>query len=598
MPAPQPSRPSDQLVARAVEEMPTLMLASPDGSGRESYGRDRRGGLPRPGGPLRTLRWRLALIYAGVLALVLLVLGLVLNTAISRVLYLEDSARLVDEATAAITIGQRGYERALNGRGTDCLGAVSYQQAFDQSFAAQLQGHPAISAVYLLDRNGSVLAPEDAAVPATSLAPYVRASQLLAMDALIARHPLSGVGPIPGAVMHYDTQDGSGNRIGVILIGERFHTVSTCAGASAPTVGIVEVVTTYAATRAALARIQLLLLVVLLAALAVGIAVGAPLIAGALRPLARVTAVARRIARGDLTQRVRAPHGGDEIGELAEAFDEMAARIEYAFAAQHASEERMRQFIADASHELRTPLTSIRGYTDVLLRGAAEDPATAAEVLGQVRREAERMSRLVNDLLTLARLDEGRLLELQPVDLATLAGEAVDQARITAGEREVSLRNEAGHARVLADPDRLKQVLLILLDNALKYGRQDAGGWVRVRVGRSQRGIFVSVSDNGPGIAPEDLPHIFDRFYRAQRAAQRRMTDAYAAARDSGEPADPRAVAVPPSSQSRRPEGSGLGLPIALALARAHGGSLRAESQPGSGTVFLLELPLPLPPGQ
>ena len=601
MPAPQPSQPSqpsqppDQPVARAVEEMPTLMLAGPDIRGRGSDGQG--GGRGRSGGPWRTLRWRLALIYAGVLAVVLLVLGLVLNTAIGRVLYLEDAARLVDEATTAVTIGQRGYERALNGRGTDCLGAVSYQQAFDQSFATQLKGHPAISAVYLLDRNGSVLAPEDASVPATSPAPYVRSSQLLAMDALIVRHPQSGVGPVPGAVMHYDTQDGSGNRVGVILIGERFRTVSTCAsagaGASATAEGIVEVVTTYTATRAALARIQLLLLIVLLAALAVGIAVGAPLIAGALRPLARVTAVARRIARGDLTQRVRLPHGGDEIGELAEAFDEMAARIEYAFAAQHASEERMRQFIADASHELRTPLTSIRGYTDVLLRGAAQDPATTAEVLAQVRREAERMSRLVNDLLTLARLDEGRPLELQAVDLAALAGEAVDQARIMAGGREVTLRNEAGHARMLADPDRLKQVLLILLDNALKYGRQDAGGWVRVRVGRSQHGVFVSVSDNGAGIAPEDLPHIFDRFYRAQRAAQRRMTDAYAAARDSGEPVDARAVAVPPASKLRRPEGSGLGLPIALALARAHGGTLRAESQPGVGSTFLLELPLP-----
>ena len=547
--------------------------------------------------PLRTLRWRLALIYAGVLALVLLVLGLVLNTVISRVLYLEDSARLVDEATAAVTIGQRAYERALDGRGADCAGAVSYQQAFDQSFATQLKGHPAISAVYLLDRNGSVLAPEDGAVPATSPAPYVRPGQILTMDALIARRPQAALGPIPDAVMHYDTLDGNGSRIGVILIGERFRTVSTCAGpstsASATATGIVEVVTTYATTRAALARIQLLLLIVLLAALLVGIAVGAPLIAGALRPLAHVTAAARRIARGDLTQRVRLPHGGDEIGELAEAFDEMAARIEHAFAAQHASEERMRQFIADASHELRTPLTSIRGYTDVLLRGAAEDQATTAEVLGQVRREAERMSRLVNDLLTLARLDEGRPLELQAVDLSALAGDAVDQARITAGEREVTLRNEAGHARVLADPDRLKQVLLILLDNALKYGRQDASGWVRMRIGRAERGVFVSVSDNGLGIADEDLPHIFDRFYRAQRAALRRMTDAYAAARTTGDAADPRAVAVVPPSERRRPEGSGLGLPIALALARAHGGTLSAESQPGAGTTFRLELPLP-----
>ena len=238
-----------------------------------------------------------------------------------------------------------------------------------------------------------------------------------------------------------------------------------------------------------------------------------------------MTATAQRIARGDLSQRVRLPHGGDEIGDLAETFDEMIDRIESAFGAQAASEERMRQFVADASHELRTPLTSIRGFVDVLLRGAKDDPATAEEVLQATRREAERMSRLVNDLLTLARLDVGRPLELQQVDLLGLAGEAVDQARILAGEREVTLRSDgAGRLLVNADADRLKQVLLVLLDNALKYGRQDATGWVRLQVGRTARGAFVSVADNGEGIPAEDLPHIFDRFYRAQRAALRRQS--------------------------------------------------------------------------
>jgi signal transduction histidine kinase len=575
--------------------MPTLTLAGSDAADERRTGMTaRRGGAGGPWSRLRALRWRLALIYAGVLTLVLLLLGIVLNVAIGRALYVADSARLVDEATAVISTGQRDYQRAIDGRGATCSGAVSYQQAFDQSFVTQLQGHPAISAVYLLDRNGVVLAPEDAASGVTKPAPYISNAQLLAINVLIARGRANAtLGPIPGAVTHYDTRDASGNRIGVILVGERYRTVSSCASTSNYTLGIVEVVTTYGATHAALARIQLLLFLVLLGALVVGIAVGAPLVAGALRPLTRVTVAARRIAHGDLTQRVRLPHGGDEIGDLAEAFDEMAARIEYAFAAQHASEERMRQFIADASHELRTPLTSIRGYTDVLLRGAAQDPDTASQVLGQVRREAERMSRLVNDLLTLARLDEGRPLELQLVDLAALVGEAVDQARIMAGEREVALRNEAGPVRVLADPDRLKQVLLILLDNALKYGRQDGTGWVRVRVGRSAHGVFVSVSDNGAGIATEDLPHIFDRFYRAQRAALRRMTDAYAKARDGGSvEASTQAVALPQVASARRPEGSGLGLPIALALARAHAGTLTAESQPGSGSTFLLELPL------
>jgi two-component system OmpR family sensor kinase len=314
-----------------------------------------------------------------------------------------------------------------------------------------------------------------------------------------------------------------------------------------------------------------------------------------------MTETARRIASGDLTQRIRLPHGGDEIGQLADTFDEMISRIESAFSAQHASEERMRQFIADASHELRTPLTSIRGYTDVLLRGAKDDPEVAQQVLEATRREAERMSRLVNDLLTLARLDAGRPLELQLLDLVSLVGEAVDQARILAGEREVAMRNDGGgRLLVLVDPDRLKQVLLILLDNALKYGRLDASGWVRVRIGRTQHGVFVGISDNGQGIAPEDLPHIFDRFYRAQRGEiQRRITAQHLSAGGHGtigdaSPSSSVTLRFADSRQIRaKREGSGLGLSIAQAIIRAHGGTITVESQLEAGTTFTIQLPLP-----
>jgi len=180
-------------------------------------------------------------------------------------------------------------------------------------------------------------------------------------------------------------------------------------------------------------------------------------------------------------------------------------------------------------------------------------------------------------------------LELQPVDVIALTGEAVDQARIMAGEREVSLHTDGrGRLLVPADRDRLKQVLLVLLDNALKYGRQTPEGWVRVQVWREDGTALVSVADNGPGIAPQDLPHIFDRFYRAERGTPRRTPDSDPAAaaqhRPTGTGDTPR-----PSEQR---DGTGLGLAIARAIVRAHGGMLNVRSEPGVGATFTVSLPL------
>jgi two-component system OmpR family sensor kinase len=572
-----------------AELTPTLVLAPPSPP------------QPPPDGPLRwlsTLRARLALTYAALLIALFILVGFVLNLAISNILYAQEHDRLLEQARAGVLIAQRDFDQAVHGRGPNCLDAQSYQQAFTGSVGSLAQ-QPAFDAVYLLDNTGAVLAPENAPVPVGQRAPYFNAAQAaqLRQKAIFARARPKATGVL--ADQAYDTHDASGARIGVILIAESYQSASTCVGAAAPVIGIVEVVANYHAVQSALTRLHFILLLLIAAILVLGIVVGAPLAASALRPLTRMTAIARRIAQGDLTQRVRLPHSGDEIGQLADAFDEMIGRIEAAFAAQRASEDRMRQFVADASHELRTPLTSIRGYTDVLLRGAKDDPETAQQVLLATRRESERMSRLVNDLLTLARLDAGRPLELQRVDLIGLVGEAVDQARILAGEREVALQSDGGgRLPVSADPDRLKQVLLILLDNALKYGRQDTSGWVRVQVGRTAHGAYVSVADNGAGIPPEDLPHIFDRFYRAQRAAMRRR---------SGGPASMPAVTLtPPTADSdqlalstvRRPpahEGSGLGLAIAQAIVHAHGGALSVRSQPGNGATFTLELPLAHP---
>jgi two-component system, OmpR family, sensor kinase len=504
------------------------------------------------------------------------------------VLYTEELARFQSEATATVDTGQRRFDQELNGTGATCSGAVSYQQAFQDAIAQpMLRFHPGITSVYLLDRYGNVLAPENGTPSVGEPGVYLQNVSFLQLRRKALQAPeTTGTGALASA--QYLVSSGPAETSGVVLIAERYHTASSCVNRRNTAIGFVEVVTNFPRVRTILALVHLVLALSIGAVFVLVALIGGPIAAQALRPLTRMTRTARRIAAGDLSQRVRLPHGGDEIGQLADTFDEMIARIETAFAAQAASEERMRQFIADASHELRTPLTSIRGYTDVLLRGAKDDPETAERVLLATRREAERMTGLVNDLLTLARLDTGRALDRAPVDLIALAGEAVDQARILAGEREVTLRTDGrGRLSLAADADRLKQVLLILLDNALKHGRQTADGWVRMQVWRTHDAALVSVSDNGSGIAPDDLPHIFDRFYRAERAAQRR--------KNADEPPTPNPVAQNEPRREdggRRKEGSGLGLAIAQAIVRAHAGTLEVQSEPGNGTTFTVSLPI------
>ncbi len=424
----------------------------------------------------RTLRWRLILTYALLLALMLVLLGVALNLFIARALYATEFSVFQNEALASVSASQTRFDALTLGRAANCSDALPYETAFQQAIADPIiASHPgAIQGVYLLDGAGSVLAPLSAQT-GTNATRYLEPKRLarLATSAERAFDPnATGAGSQQLASDGYFVT----NRTvpyGVELIALRYYSASQCATPRHAALGYVEIVTTFTRTRLALATIRISLYVIVALVFVVGLLIGAPLTSVALRPLSRVTQAARRVAAGDLSQRVRLDHGDDEIGQLGATFDVMVARIEAAFGARRRSEERMRQFIADASHELRTPLTSIRGYTDVLLRGAKDDPETTERVLLATRREAERMSRLVNDLLTLARLDTGRPLETRPVDLLALAGECVDQARILAGQREVLMRTDGrGRLMVVGDPDRLKQVVLVLLDNALKYGRQ------------------------------------------------------------------------------------------------------------------------------
>ncbi|HUJ92113.1 MAG TPA: HAMP domain-containing sensor histidine kinase [Gaiellaceae bacterium] len=276
-----------------------------------------------------------------------------------------------------------------------------------------------------------------------------------------------------------------------------------------------------------------------------------------LAPLRAIEKTAASIAAGDLTQRVERAEPRTEVGRLGLALNAMLGQIERAFKAQEASERRLRRFVADASHELRTPLAAVRAYAELFTRGAASRPADLERSMAGISRESERMSVLVDDLLLLARLDEGRPLEREPLRLDELVGEAVETARTVDPERPIEL--VASPVSVVGDRDRLRQIVDNLLANVRAHTPPASSA--TVSVGSRNAHAFVEVSDTGPGMSAEDAERAFERFYRSD------------------------------DSRSRASGGVGLGLSIVAAVAAAHGGRATAASGPGGGATFTIELP-------
>ena len=281
---------------------------------------------------------------------------------------------------------------------------------------------------------------------------------------------------------------------------------------------------------------------------------GAFLAGRALSPIDRLTRLARRISAEDLGKRLDLQLPDDEVGRLARTFDEMIARLDGAF-------RRQRQFTADASHELRTPLTAMKGQVEVAL-SRSRDAAAYRQVLQTVNEDVDRMIRLVGSLLTLARADAGQIaLAMEPISLPDLIAGTVEQVRPLAEERGIALKTAPGPPEaVRADEDLMLQLLLNLLDNAIKYTQ--AGGEVTSGWNTGEGHVDVWVRDTGAGIASEELPHVFDRFYRVDKA------------------------------RSRVEGGAGLGLAISRWIVEAHGGSISVQSAPGQGTTFTVRLPL------
>ncbi len=275
------------------------------------------------------------------------------------------------------------------------------------------------------------------------------------------------------------------------------------------------------------------------------------------RPIREMTQTASAIAGGDLSLRVTEAAEGTEAGALGNALNGMLARIEDAFDQRTASEDRLRQFVADASHELRTPVTTIRGYAELYRTGALDDPGELSEAMRRTEQEAIRMGSLVDDLLHLARLDQGRPIDRAPVDLEAIVADAVRDARAVDPNRPIAV-DARGPAVVHGDERRLRQVVANLLGNAIVHA---PGAAITVRLDGGPSAVSLQVVDEGPGMTAEEAARAFERFYRAD------------------------------ASRSRHHGGSGLGLAIVEGTVLAHGGTVLLTTEPGRGTTVEVRLP-------
>ncbi|MEP6630701.1 MAG: HAMP domain-containing sensor histidine kinase [Lapillicoccus sp.] len=301
--------------------------------------------------------------------------------------------------------------------------------------------------------------------------------------------------------------------------------------------------------------------------LAAAMALGWYAVRRAFGSLTRIEDTAAAIAAGDLSQRVPEPDTRDEVASLSRSLNAMLAQIEQSFAVREASEQRMRQFVADASHELRTPLATVRGYAELYRQGAVSRPEDVTGAFGRIESEASRMSGLVEDLLVLARLEGERPLVIDDVDLAVLGGDAVQDARVLQPDRHirlVGLHGPLGPVHASGDEQRLRQVVTNLLSNALHH--TPAGSPVEIAVGRLPDGTAaLEVRDHGEGIDPAKARRVFERFYREDPSRSRRGTGGTG--------------------------GTGLGLAIVAAIVTAHHGKVGVAPTPGGGATFVLQLP-------
>jgi two-component system OmpR family sensor kinase len=473
-----------------------------------------------------SLRWRLTFLYVALLALLLLLGGVAQYFAAREVLFRTNAEVLTSEYNAVLT----AFRRQNASRPAAALRAL----ILSRQFSTELASRHTSAAIF--DLNGGEIAAIPASITPEQPPPTLTTQQYL--DAVRSK---------PKAYYLATAADGTSQLVVLNLIRSGTRAIGL-AQLSIPTAEIDQ--TLRADRQLAIIGSGIVLLVALL--------LSPLIIRRALRPLEQMSATAGALAAGDYRQRVAAPASSDEIGRLAVAFNHMAAGIQQAFDVRRQSEEEMRHFVADASHELRTPLTSIAGYIDVLSRRDSVDPQTLRSSLGAMQQESQRMTRLLNDLLTLTRFESVKAPRLQRLQLDRFLNQALDELALK-DKGAVEHREIQAGITVEADPEALKQVLTNFAQNALKYAPGASQHW---SLFKAQGRAAIRLQDRGPGIASQDLPHVFERFYRGEQARARAMG------------------------------GAGLGLAIAKSIVEAHHGSIEVQSDPGTGATFTVWLPL------
>src|SRR5947209_1142563 len=480
------------------------------------------------------IRWRLTLVSLGVLTLLLGALGIIILLTAEQALLSSEAMALHQEARLAVS-GIRNRPFGITEAPEPPPGPLPPDFELPASVLVQKLASASV--------NATILSPTDSIIVPGSNLPLVPLpvtlspaliQQTLASDSQGSNYLLA--------------RDAQGKRQLVVLMPlvSQGHTIAILQ-LNTPTTTADEFLTT----------LRLILLFGVIGALSIAIALTFPLVGAALRPLVEMERTSRRIAGGALSMRLQTPLTDDEIGHLARSFNQMVAQLETAF-------KRQKQFVADVSHELRTPLAALSGSLEMLLIGADRGEIEASRrIVHGMYAEVQRLHRIVEDLLVLTGLGEGTIvLREDIINVGTVIDKVYDQAQQLAHGQEIRREIALDIPLVRADADRLQQVLLNVMDNALKFTSAD--GCVELSAYKErQTAAIIEIRDMGKGIPSEVLPHVFDRFYRADRARSRL-----------------------PQSVS----GNGLGLAIAKELIEAQGGTILISSIPGKGTTVTIRL--------